>query len=203
MEWNTPDLNSWPAKLVIRVGKKLRSNKSFTQEAIKKNEALAAERRQRRAEKLGYVRKSGDSSSLGQGGVNELGERDYSVFSQASTLVDNRDNTDMLHRLAHHDSFDSLVDQAKEKLKDPYFDSSDPNALELINTLTRVHDRQFAALPSDVWRNIASFLNPADGASLATSTKTLSEKLGVEPLAALNDPNNRHHRIAFLHRQDK
>ena len=203
MEWNTPDLNSWPSKLVIRVGRKLRSNKVFTQEAIKKNEAIAAERRQRRAEKYGHIRKSGDANSLEQD-VNELGERDYSVFSQASTLVDNRDNTEMLHRLAHHDSFDSLVDQVliKEKLKDPYFDSSDPNGLELITTLTRIHDRQFAALPSDVWKNIASFLTPADIASLAISTKTLCEKFGLEPLAALNDPDNRHHRMAFLHRLD-
>ena len=204
MEWNTPDLNSWPAKLVIRVGKKLRSNKSFTQEAIRKNEALAAERRQRRAEKLGLVRKSGDSGSMKQD-VNELGERDYSFFSQASTLVDNKDNTEMMHRLAHHDSFDSLVDQTmlKEKLKDPYFDSSDPNALELINTLTEIHDRQFAALPPDVWKLVASFLSLADAACLAISTKTLRLKLGSNPLEALNTAENRHHRILFLHRLDK
>ena len=202
MEWNEPDLNSWPAKLVIRVGKKLRSNKAFTQEAIKRNEAIAAERRQRRAEQLGFVRKSGDSSSL-QNDLNELGERDYSVFSQASTLVNNRDDTDMMHRLAHHDSFDSLVDQVllKEKLKDPY--SSDPYALELVNTLTQIHDRQFAALPPGVWENIASFLNPADVASLAVSTKTLRQKLDAEHIRALNELDNRHHKIAFLHRLDK
>lgn len=189
---------------MVRVGKKLRSNKSFTQEAIRKNEALAEERRQRRLDKLGHTRKSGDSGSMRQD-VNELGERDYSFFSQASTLVDNVDNTDMMHRLAHHDSFDSLVDQMvlKEKLKDPYFDSSEANALELINTLTRLHDRQFAALPSDVWRLIASYLNPADAACLAISTKMLSLKLGEEPLAALNTLENRHHKISFLHRMDK
>ena len=205
MEWNAPDYNSWPAKLVIRVGKKLRSDKSFTQETIKKNEALAAERRQRRAEKFGHVRRSGVSSSLNRPELNELGERDYSVFSQASTLVNNRDDTDMMHRLAHHDSFDSLVDQTllKEKLKDPYYDSSDLYALELVNTLTQIHDRQFAALPPDVWKNIASFLDPTDVACLALSTKTLSQKLGVEPVQVLNEPEYRHHKIALLHRLDK
>ena len=204
MDWNTPDLSSWPAKLVVRVGKKIRSNKSFTQEAIKKNEAIAAERRQRRAEKLGYVRRSGDFSSLDQA-VNELGERDYSVFSQASTLVGHQDNTEMMHRLAHHDSFDSLVDQVvlKERLKDPYFDSSDPNALELINTLTGIHDRQFAALSVEVWRRMASLLSPADAASLAMSSKTLRQKLGNDPLEALKRDDHRHQRIVFLHRLDK
>ena len=203
MDWTTPDLNSWPAKLVTRVGKKLRSNKSFTQEAIRKNEEKNAERRRKRAEQYGHVRKSGDSSSL-QHGVNELGERDYSVFSQASTLVNNEDHTDMMHRLAHHDSFDSLVDQVViKKLKDPYFDSQDANALEIINTLTEIHARQFAALPVDAWKKIASFLRPADAASLAISTKTLYQKLGTEYLLALNDNGNQHEKIPFLHRLDQ
>lgn len=197
-----PDLTAWPTKLVVFVGKKLRSNKAFNQETIRKNEALAAGRRRRRAEKLGHVRKSGDSGPTKQD-VNELGECDYSVFSQASTLVENKDNTDMLHRLAHHDSFDSLVDQVLLKeLKDPYFDSSDPNALQLVNTLTEIHERQFAALPPGAWKHIASFLNPADVASLAISTKTLRSKLGADPLLDLNQPENRHHKIAFLHRLD-
>lgn len=200
MEWNTPDLNSWPAKLVSRVGKKLRSNKSFTQEAIKKNEERAEERRRKRAEKLGYVPKNGDPSSRQQG-INELGEREYSILSQASTLVDNRDHGDMMHRLAHHDSFDSLLDEARPNGIDE--DLKFPNAVELVNALSVVHERQFAALPSDIWELIASLLNPADVACLAISTKILSKKLGKEPLLLLDNPENRNHKITFLHRLDR
>ena len=202
MDYNTPDLTSWPAKLVTRVGKKLRSNKAFTQEAVRKNEEKAAERRQKRAEKLGHSRRSGDSNSVQQD-VNELGERDYSVYGQAGTFA-NKDNTDMLHRLAHHDSFDSLVDQTMlmDKLKDPYFDSKDPEALHLVNTLTEIYEQQFAALPADVWKRIATYLNPAEAASLAISTPVLYEKLGREALILLDMPENKHYKVALLNHLD-
>ena len=200
MDITTPDLSAWPAKLVTRIGKKLRSDKVFNQETIRKNEERAAQRRQRYADKHGLARKSGDSGSSHQHGVNELGERDYSVFSEAPTLVEHKDHTDMMHRLAHHDSFDSLVDQTlmKEKLKDPYFDSKDLAHLELVNTMTAVHDRQFAQLPEEVWYLIASYLNPTDAASLTIATKTLYTKLGTTYLEALNLPANTHAKTAFL-----
>ena len=202
-DWNTPDLNSWPAKLVIKVGKKLRSNKAFTEETRRKNEQRAAERRVKRSEKYGHVRRLGYSSST-QHDVNELGEReDYSVFSQASTLG-HKDNTDMMHRLAHHDSFDSMVDQTliKDKLKDPYFDSTNENTLELMNTQTAIHDRQFAALPTDVWRRIADCLTPADAVSLAVATKTLFQKIDPAYRLVLNAPENHNERIKLLNYLD-
>lgn len=204
MDWNTPDLSAWPARLVTRIGKKLRSDKAFTQEAIRKNEEKAAQRRLRHAEKHGLVQQSRDSSGSRQQGVNELGERDYSMFSEATTLVDHKDHTDMMHRLAHHDSFDSLVDQTliKERLKDPYSDSSDLAHLELINTMTAIHDKQFAALPEEVWQLIVSFLNPADAASLAISTRTLYSKLGRQPLLDLNTPENDPYKAVFLNHLD-
>ncbi|KAK5127202.1 hypothetical protein LTR85_008564 [Meristemomyces frigidus] len=206
MDWNTPDLNSWPAKLVIRVGKKLRSNKQFTQEAIDRNNARAAEIRQRRrsqhAHKNHYqVRRSEDTSNSHQGGVNELGEREYSAFSEASTLVEHKDHTEMLHRLAHHDSFDSLVDQMVDKhvLKDPYFDSARIDVLRRVST---VHERLVETLTDELWKKIADDLVPADAASLTLASKTLHQKLGSAPLEALNDPQNKHHRIAFLRSMD-
>lgn len=201
MDWNSPDYGAWPTRLVTRIGKKLRSDKAFTQEAIRKNEERAAQRRVRHAEKHGIARNSRDSSSSNhqQQGVNELGERDYSVFNN-----EHKDHTDMMHRLAHHDSFDSLVDQTlvKEKLKDPCFDSSDLAHLELINTMTAVHDRQFAVLPDEVWQCIASYLNPTDAASLAISTKTLYTKLERRPFLDLDMPENDHYKTEFLKHMD-
>ncbi|KAK5174125.1 uncharacterized protein LTR77_001205 [Saxophila tyrrhenica] len=207
MDYSTPDPNSWPARLVTGIGRRLRSNKAFREETIRSNEARAAERRQkaaeRHAEKYRWTRQSVDSRS-NQDDVNELGERDYSVFSQATTLVSNKDNTDMLHRLAHYGSFDSLVDQALEKkIKDPLFDSQDPKALEPINALSELHMRQVAALPEAVWENIASFLEPADAACLSLASKVLQQKLGFTPLKELDQEENRHQKIAFLHRIDK
>lgn len=210
MDWNTPDLNSWPAKLVIRVGKKLRSDKKFTQEAIEKNNAREAERRRHRQEqhalKNGYTfRGSMDSRhSHPQNDVNELGERDWSVFSEASTLVDQPavDYTDMMHRLAHHDSFDSLVDQTveNEHLKDPYFDSELHQ--EALRRVSSMHERLVDRLSPEIWRQIASCLNPLDAARLTLTSKTLHSKIGTAPLLALNQPGNRRYKTAFLHSLD-
>lgn len=204
MDWNTPDLNAWPTKLVISVGKKLRSNKVFREETIRKNEEKAAERRQKLAMKNGYFRRSTDSGST-QRDVGELGERDYSIFSQASTLINNRDDTEMMHRLAHHDSFDSLVDQVKSKggVKDLDLESDSSNALERINTLMKAHARQFADLPTNVWEKVASLLSPVDAVCLAISTKTLYQKLNRTYCTALDRPDHAHHKHAFLHRLDR
>ncbi len=207
MDYNAPNPNSWPVKLVTRIGKSLRSNKAFREETIRSNEAAATARRQRAAEKHAlryrWGRQSTDSRST-QDEVNELGERDCSVFSQASTMVNNKDNTEMLHRLAHYGSFDSLVDQVLvTKLKDPLFDASDPNALVVVNLLAELHARQFAALPETVWQAIATYLEPVDTACLSLTSKILNEKLGSSPLAELNEPQHRHQKIALLHRINK
>lgn len=204
MDWNTPDLSSWPAKLVIGVGKKLRSSKGFTQEAIDRNSEKAAARRQHKQEdharKNGYqVRRSQDTASS-HNDVNELGEREHSAFSEASTLVDqpNKDHTDMMHRLAHHDSFDSLVDQfVAVKMRDP--DVSAEMLLEELHRISSKHEQMIACLPPVVWKRIASYLTPAEGARLATSSRLLREKLGSAPILNLDLPENKHHKIAFLH----
>lgn len=206
MDWNTPDLNSWPAKIVLRVGNKLRSNKQFTQQAIERNNAKEAEKRQQRrlahASKNHYqARNSGDHGQHSDE-VNELGERDYSVFSEASTLVEHKDYTDMMHRLAHHDSFDSLVDQTvgQDMLKDPYFDSH--AHAEDLRRISTVHERLIESLPDEIWQQVSSFLNPLDAAHLAFSNRTLHAKLGSAPFTALNNPVNTHYKISFLHFQD-
>ncbi|KAK3701320.1 hypothetical protein LTR37_015541 [Vermiconidia calcicola] len=202
MDWSSSDHNSWTSKLVTRFGKKLRSNSAFTEESIRKDEARAADGRRRLVKRNGFASRSVDSGSTQQD-VNELGERDYSIFSQASTLVGRKDHTDMMHRLAHHGSFDSLLDQAAVKqLKDPYFGSQDPNALVLIDPLSEIHRRQLEALPVPVWKRVASFLDLADATSLSVSTKLLYQKLGPEPLTALGEPENRQQKLDFLHRLD-
>lgn len=105
----------------------------------------------------------------------------------------------MLHRLAHHDSFDSLVDEVgfKDKLRDPYFDSNaHPNALRPVSDK---HEQMVKSLPDELWKHIAEYLNPADAACLAVSSKTLAEKLGSAPIEALNDPLNKHFKLSVLH----
>jgi len=206
MDWNTPDLNSWPAKLVLRVGKKMRSNKQFTQKAIEKNNAKEAERRQQRrlahATKNHYLAKDSSEQARPSNEVNELGERDYSAISEASTLVEQKDHTDMMHRLAHHDSFDSLVDRLvdHEKLKDPYFDC-ERHAEDLARISTR-HERMVETLSDEVWQQISSWLSPLDSAQLALSSRTLLAKLGPEPFIALNRPEHRTYKISFLQSED-
>ncbi|KAI7473738.1 F-box domain protein [Hortaea werneckii] len=204
MEWNAPDLNAWPTKVVLRISKALRSNKQFTQASIDRNNLKAAERRAKQREdharKHKYTARASDEiAGSNQEGVNELGERDHSMFSQAETLVENRDDTDMLHRLAHHDSFDSLIDQSvgKEELRNPYFDSK-AQADELRRISTR-HERMVESLPDDLWRYITDYLNPADTACLAISSKTLMRKLGSQPLMDLNEPQNKNFKISVLH----
>jgi hypothetical protein len=39
MDWNTPHLGSWPAKLVLGISAKVRSKKAYTQQAIDKANA--------------------------------------------------------------------------------------------------------------------------------------------------------------------
>nr|POF26080.1 hypothetical protein CFP56_22228 [Quercus suber] len=211
MDWNAPDLNSWPAKLVLRVGKKLRSNKQFTQDAIAKNEARALARREKirteHAEKNRYQsRQSYDTSRTAQSNqdhVNELGEREMSVFSEATTLVDQPvpDHTDMMHRLAHHDSFDSLLDQVIHG--EDEVQNLTPRELEALERRSSNMHRLIDALPALLWKAIAAYAGPSSAASLVLTTKALHEKLGLAPLQALDHPTNQHHKIQLLHGLDR
>jgi hypothetical protein len=134
-----------------------------------------------------------------QAGVNELGEYSYSIFSEASTLVERTpDHTEMIHGLAHHDSFDSLIDGAHAHL--------DGNAEELqlaLRLRSEKHERMIQSLPSNIWRQIAALLTPADAAHLSISSKTLSEKLGNEFLQLLALPENHKDLIRFLNHMDR
>jgi len=113
---------------------------------------------------------------------------------------------DMLHRLAHHGSFDSLFDARKDqaggKFDDPYSEPRKVVAKGLRRVSTR-DERLIDSLPPDLWKRIASFLNPADAARLAIASKHLFHKFGSEPFQALNQAGNIHHKHDFLHDMDE
>jgi hypothetical protein len=60
-----------------------------------------------------------------------------------------------------------------------------------------------ASLPPDMWLAIAFYLTPCDAASLAYSSRTLSDRLGPGPWAALNRPENLREKIRFLGLMDE
>lgn len=189
-------MGNWQTRLVLRVSQKIRSARSYSNDALEKRNAKEAAKRQKYARNH-QPRRSEDT----QDEVNELGERDYSIFSQATTLHDNHDHTEMMHGLTHHDSFDSLVDNPStlHKLRDPYFSSSQIEEI----VVSPEHERRVAFLPPELWKRIATFLEPADAAHLAFASKTLHEKLGSKPWDALNLAENRLQRAKFLQHMDR
>lgn len=142
-----------------------------------------------------------------QEGVNELGERNYSVWGDdSSTLVGDRrpDHTEMLHGLAHHGSFDSLIDGTRAQLHG-LIDDDVLDELEM-RRRTELSDKQkrmLQRLPSELWERIATFLSLADAAHLAISSKLFHDMLGRGPLEALRLPENRVERIRFLNHLDR
>ncbi|KAF2480454.1 hypothetical protein BDY17DRAFT_301805 [Neohortaea acidophila] len=204
MDLRQPNLNSWPAKLVMRAGKTFRSQKPIDEIVVKEKEKKSDQKkavlRKKRLDKIGYVPRPGEP---GHQKTNEMGEYDYGPWpiTQEASFVKNKDHTDMMHRLAHNGSFDSLVDQVmdSDRLKDPYFDSTQsPRQREEFNAQAAENVRQMAALPAGLWLLIASYLELADVASLTISTSVLYHKLGPDYLHALNEPENRHQKIEFL-----
>ncbi|KAF2749697.1 hypothetical protein M011DRAFT_465370 [Sporormia fimetaria CBS 119925] len=133
-----------------------------------------------------------------QAGINELGEYEHSIFSDATTLVGERprDHTEMLHGLAHHDSFDSIVDVARGQA------GEHDDVQRVAHQRSEKHERMIASLPSSIWQIIASYLDYASAASLAISSKTLLEKVTSEPLQHLHQPLNRPQLIRFLNLLD-
>lgn len=128
-----------------------------------------------------------------QEGINELGEYNYSIFSEASTLVErSHDHTEMIHGLADQDDSDSLAGPLR----------AERNSETTERPRSEKHERMIQSLPTKIWKLIATFLSPADAASLAISSKTLRGKLGNEPLEALTRPENHHHLISFLNHMD-
>lgn len=202
MDYRTPDMNKWPTKLVLRMSKTIRSEKSLSREAIVKNEQRRAVLRKKRLDKLGYIPRGADPNDV-QADVDELGERRYSGTTLAASILTNRDHTDLLHGLAEHSSSESLAELARGELRDPYFDSKDPEVIARKHAQAQLHRLQFAALPSHVWKRIACMLDPADAASLTITTRLLYDKLGPDFLFALNAPENQHAKIAFLNRLER
>ena len=60
-----------------------------------------------------------------------------------------------------------------------------------------------AKLPHTLWAEVAQYLDPADRASLAFSSKTLLSRIGYEPWWELNLPENEKYKIQFLVGLDK
>lgn len=183
-----PHQNSWSTKLVSRIGNTFRSEKSYTQESIDKKN------------KKSKLKKKNPQHLHQVPEVNELGEQDYAIFAEnrrpARPKV--QDNGEMMHSLARTGSFDSLHD---EKAHDPY--STDRRRKRRGYLVSRVHEQRVANLPDELWKRIAKFLSPVDACNLALSTKTLYQKLGQLPFEELNRPENKNHKITFLHNFDE
>lgn len=100
-----------------------------------------------------------------------------------------RDDTALLHGLAHHESMDSL----DSKFNRRWLEAEDRNPGE----------QMIASLPEALWSYIATFLSPSDTATLALSTKTLLLKLGNGPFNDLNLPENLKFKGQFLLHLDR
>lgn len=98
-----------------------------------------------------------------------------------------RDDTDLLHGLAHHDSHDSL-------------DSL--NALRIDEEWRPPGEQDVASLSPALWARISSFLSVGDMAALAFSTKALLDLVGADAWRELNQEQNRDEKLRFLMTQD-
>lgn len=101
-----------------------------------------------------------------------------------------RDDTDLLHGLAHHESNDTLDEVVNLTRAD--LEAWRPPGEPIL-----------ASLPSALWELIASYLSLSDIASLAFSSKVLAVRLGPGPWTALERTENLMERNAFLHRLDE
>lgn len=179
------------SSLVSRLGQRLKIRRSR-----KPNESSAGG-----ATKL--QKRSLQQIAYPQDDINELGEREYSIFSEASTLVGTRDHTEMIHSLAHHDSFDSLIEGVRDGLRLEDGVIIDEEELQRIYALSQKKKELFRRVPAVIWDHISSFLDPADRAHLAISSKVFLEKLQDAPFHNLSLPENRHYRAWFLHHMDR
>lgn len=200
--------NSWQTKLVTRVGKAFRSNKSYNQAALDRQYVKEEDKRDGTRRRL--QRAHGHPISTLQNArrasdVNELGEREYSIFSDASTLVEKpKDHTEMMHGLAHLDE-DQPLDSVGQKLLDQMRGLDRMDAEQAIAALAIIaaHERRVASIPEAVWQRIASYLNPCDAASLASASRTLLAKLGPAPFEDLRKAENKHYRVKYLQYFDR
>ncbi|ROW02425.1 hypothetical protein VMCG_06032 [Cytospora schulzeri] len=133
-----------------------------------------------------------------QEGINELGEHEYTIFSDSGALAEHgdgvKDHTEMLHGLTHQESCDTMVEKIQSD-----FDDLDP---ELV-AMRKRREEMLASVPVDIWIIIESYLGPADRAHLALTNKAMYAILGTQALGDLNLPENRLEKIQCLRHIDR
>ncbi|GAB1192222.1 hypothetical protein APSETT444_001410 [Aspergillus pseudonomiae] len=97
-----------------------------------------------------------------------------------------RDHTAMLHSIGVGD-----LDPSDPNVQLHEFDNRPPG------------EPVIASLTSDLWAKVAEYLNPAERASLAFSSRTLYTRLGREPWITINLPENHDYKADFLISQDR
>ncbi|KAJ5496097.1 hypothetical protein N7539_001213 [Penicillium diatomitis] len=102
-----------------------------------------------------------------------------------SQLGERRDYTAMIHTLGLLDPDDRYL------------------PAQIDNDRREPGEPDMEKLSPELWTRIARLLNPADAASLASASRTLYQKLGKAPFAALRHPDNYTYRINFLIRLDQ
>lgn len=186
----TPSHTLWQVKLVTGISKTFRSKKSYSNEA-------AAKRSTRETTKLKKRSHQVPEQPDRQDGVNELGEREYSIFSDASTLVEpaGQDHTDLVHSL-------SMTDEPE--YKQLYKRKVDLEQAYTIEQLLRFQQQAalLERLPDAIWQRVVGYLDPGSAASLAMTSKSLYRKIGFETMWQINQPHNRHHKNDFLNHLD-
>jgi hypothetical protein len=107
-------------------------------------------------------------------------EKYRAAHAQVDTqLGENLDYTSMLHSLGIHDLDSGGQDEREIDYRPP-------------------GEPQIASLPSDLWTEIADYLNPTDAASLAVASITLYRRLGPRPWRILQRPENHEYKNDFL-----
>ncbi|KUI72143.1 hypothetical protein VM1G_07436 [Cytospora mali] len=134
-------------------------------------------------------------------GINELGEHEYDIFSDAGPLAEQvdgiRDHTEMLHGLAHRESQDSMVDMARKRGGN--LNDSGPE----LAAVRKRREEMLASVPLDIWILIGSYLGPSDRTHLSLTNKTLFANLGTRSLRTLNLPENHLEKIRCLRHIDR
>lgn len=124
------------------------------------------------------------------GPVNFYNKNTAGVAAQTGELWDEAEMLHSLLRRDSNDSINSIIKRSRERW--------------LVPDLTRKPgESSIASLPPALWDEIASHLTPTDAANLAVSTKALLSLLGMDPLLALNRPENHQSKVDFLLPMDK
>lgn len=93
-----------------------------------------------------------------------------------------RDNTAMLHELAHYGSFESFDNETKLSVENLHVPG----------------ERNISRLPCILWQKIATYLSLCDIVCLATTSKTLLHRIGTKHWHLLQEPEYEEEKIKFL-----